>query len=157
MEGIVMNVADLMTKNYLSINPDTPICKIQQLLVRHHLNGLVVTENKDELIGIVTYSDICSKLLPDYDELMQDHSFFFNPEKMEDRLVNIMNLPVKEIMTTKIITTSPDNNAIKAGALMNAKRIKLLPVVENDKLVGIISRTDIAWGLIIKYCKYIPK
>lgn len=152
-----MIVSELMNKNYFSVSPDTPICKVQQLLVRYQLNGLVVTENKDELIGIVTYSDICLKLLPDYDELMQDHSFFLNPEKMEDRLVNIMNLPVKQIMTTKIVTTSPDNNAIKAGALMNAKRIKLLPVVENDKLVGIISRTDIAWGLIMKYCKYFPE
>lgn len=152
-----MKVAELMNKNYLSVSPDTPICKVQQLLVRYHLNDVLVTQNKYELIGIVTYSDICRELLPDYNELMQDHSYFLNHELMEGHLLKIMNLPVKKIMTKKLITTKPDKNVIKAGALMNAKRIKQLPVVENDKLVGIISRTDITWGLMIKYCKHCPE
>ncbi len=149
-----MKVSDLMTKNFLAVGPETPICKIQSLLIRYHLNDVLVTDSENKLLGIVTYSDICCNLLPDYDELMKDSSYFLNPELIEDRLVDIMNLPVKEIMTTNVITTEPDAFAIKAGALMTAKKIKQLPVIDNNRLVGVISRTDITWGLMMKYCNY---
>jgi len=149
-----MKVSDLMTKNFLAVGPETPICKVQSLLIRYHLNDVLVTDSENKLLGIVTYSDICCNLLPDYDELMKDSSYFLNPELIEDRLVDIMNLPVKEIMTTNVITTEPDAFAIKAGALMTAKKIKQLPVIDNNRLVGVISRTDITWGLMMKYCNY---
>ena len=151
-----MKVSDIMTKNYCSVEPETPICKVQSLLIRYHLNDVLVTDSENKLLGIVTFSDICCKLLPDNDELMRDSSYFLNPELIEDRLVDIMNLPVKEVMTTHVITTEPDSFAIKAGALMTAKKIKQLPVIENDKVVGVISRTDITWGLMMKYCKRLP-
>ena len=149
-----MKVSDLMTKNFLAVGPETPICKVQSLLIRYHLNDVLVTDSENKLLGIVTYSDICCNLLPDYDELMKDSSYFLNPELIEDRLVDIMNLPVKEIMTTNVITIEPDAFAIKAGALMTAKKIKQLPVIDNNRLVGVISRTDITWGLMMKYCNY---
>jgi len=76
---------------------------------------------------------------------MKDSSYFLNPELLEDRLVDIMNLPVKQVMITHVITTEPDAFAIKAGALMTAKKIKQLPVIENEQVVGVISRTDITW------------
>lgn len=151
-----MKVSDVMTKNFLAVGPETPIYKVQSLLIRYHLNDLLVTDSENKLLGIVTFSDICCKLLPDYDELMRDSSYFLNPELIEDRLVDIMNLPVKQVMSTHVITTEPDAYAIKAGALMTAKRIKQLPVIENDKVVGVISRTDITWGLMMKYCKRLP-
>lgn len=151
-----MKVSDVMTKHFLAVGPETPICKVQALLIRYHLNDVLVADSENKLLGIVTYGDICCKLLPDYDELMKDNSYFLNPELIEDRLVDIMDLPVKEIMTTNVITTEPDAFSIKAGALMTAKKIKQIPVIENNQLVGVISRTDITWGLMMKYCKRLP-
>ncbi len=151
-----MRVSDVMTKNYVAVGPDTLISKVQSLLIRYHLNDVLITDNENKLLGIVTYSDICCKLLPDYNELMKDRSYFLNPELMEDRLIDIMNLPVKNVMTTHVITTEPDAFAIKVGALMTAKKIKQIPVLENNRLVGVISRTDITWGLLLKYCKMLP-
>jgi len=43
-----MKVTELMTQNYLSISPDTPLCEVQQLLVRYHLNDLVVRQNDND-------------------------------------------------------------------------------------------------------------
>ena len=153
---MLMKVSDVMTKNFLAVGPETPIYKVQSLLIRYHLNDVLVTDAENKLLGIVTFSDICCKLLPDYNEFMKDSSYLLNPELIEDRLADIMHLPVKQAMTTNVITTEPDSFAIKAGALMTAKKIKQLPVVENNRLVGVISRTDITWGLLLKYCKQVP-
>ena len=151
-----MKVSDVMTRNFLAVGPETPIYKVQSLLIRYHLNDVIITDTENKLLGIVTFSNICCKLLPDYDELMKDSSYFLNPELIEERLGDIMNVPVKQVMTTNVITTEPDSFAIKAGALMTAKKIKQLPVIENNRLVGVISRTDITWGLLLKYCKRLP-
>ena len=54
-------------------------------------------------------------------------------------------------MTKNVITVSPDLEALKAGATMTARRVKQLPVVRNHKVIGIISHTDIGWGLMMQY------
>ena len=74
-----------------------------------------------------------------------------DPGLMEERVLDIGNVPVAEIMTKNVITVSPQSHAIKAGALMTARRVKQLPVMEAGKVVGIISYTDIGWGLMLRY------
>jgi CBS domain-containing protein len=56
-------------------------------------------------------------------------------------------------MTREVITASPDLEALQAGATMTARRIKQLPVVQDDKVVGIISHQDIGWGLMMQYAE----
>lgn len=70
---------------------------------------------------------------------------------MEERFRDIVRTPIDEIMTRNVITVSPDLEALKAGAIMNANRIKQLPVVRNHRVIGIISYTDIGWGLMRQY------
>jgi CBS domain-containing protein len=149
-----MKVGELMNPRVLKVGSKTPLREILHLLLRSHLNDLVVVNNKDKLLGIVTYSDLSRKLLPSELELIEHEEYMTTPESMEDRVMNIVNLPVEEIMTRKVITVSPDCNAIKAGAMMDAHHVKQLPVVENQKLVGIISHTDIGWGLMMKYSEH---
>ena len=69
---------------------------------------------------------------------------------MEDRFEDFATVPVGEIMTRKVITVSPDVEALQAGATMTARRIKQLPVVQDHKLIGIISHQDIGWGLMMQ-------
>ena len=56
-------------------------------------------------------------------------------------------------MTKDVITISPDVEAIHAGATMTARRVKQLPVVRDHKVIGIISHTDIGWGLMMQYAE----
>jgi CBS domain-containing protein len=149
-----MKVGELMNPRVLKVGSKTPLQEILHLLLRSHLNDLVVVNNKDKLLGIVTYSDLSRKLLPSELELIEHEEYMTTPESMEDRVMNIVNLPVEEIMTRMVITVSPDCNAIKAGAMMQAHHVKQLPVVENQKVVGILSHTDIGWGLMMKYSEY---
>jgi len=146
-----MKVGELMNPRVLKVGSKTPLREILHLLLRSHLNDLVVVNNKDRLLGIVTYGDLSRRLLPTEAELGEHEEYMTTPESMEDRVMDIVNLPVEEVMTRKVITVSPDCSAIKAGAMMDAHHVKQLPVVEHQKVVGIISRTDIGWGLMMKY------
>jgi CBS domain-containing protein len=72
---------------------------------------------------------------------------------MEGRFRDFVSVPVDEIMTKKVITVSPDLEVLQAGATMTARRLKQLPVVQNHKIMGIISHTDIGWGLMMQYAE----
>jgi CBS domain-containing protein len=146
-----MKVLDLMNPKVITVGPKTPLREILQLMLRYHLNNILVVESEQRLTGIVTYSDISRKLLPTQKELMEHEEYLTTPQLMEDRFRDIASVPVGEIMTRNVITVSPDLEALKAGATMTARRVKQLPVVQNHKVVGVISHTDIGWGLMMQY------
>ena len=142
-----------MSPRVISVGPKTPLCEVLQLMLRYHLNDIVVVDSEEKLVGIVTYPDLSRKLLPTERELMEHEEYMTTPQSMEDRFADIANVPIDEIMTRNVITVSPDLEALKAGATMTANRVKQLPVVRNDKVIGIISHTDIGWGLLRQYAE----
>ena len=146
-----MKVLELMNPKVLTVGPKTPLREILQLMLRYHLNNILVVDSEQRLAGIATYSDLSRKLLPTQKELMEHEEYLAAPQLMEDRFRDIANVPIGEIMTSNVITVSPDLAALKAGATMTAHRVKQLPVVQNHKLMGIISHTDIGWGLMMQY------
>jgi len=150
-----MKVLELMTNTVIAVGPKTPLREILQIMLRRHLNDGLVVDREGTLLGIVTYSDLSRKLLPTEKELIEHEEYMQTPESMEDRVTDIVNVPVDEIMTRKVITVSPDVEVLKAGATMTSHRVKQLPVVSGHKVVGIISHTDIGWGLMMQYAECI--
>jgi CBS domain-containing protein len=146
-----MKVLELMNPKVLTVGPKTPLREILQLMLRYHLNNILVVDSDQRLAGIVTYSDLSRKLLPTQKDLMEHEEYVTTPQLMEDRFRDIASVPVGEIMTRNVITVSPDLEVLRAGATMTARRVKQLPVVQNHKVMGIISHTDIGWGLMMQY------
>ena len=150
-----MKVKDLMTKPAHTILEDTPLRMVNQLMQRYHLNDLIIVNENYEVKGIITYSDLYRLILPTYVEVMEDESIWLLPETVEEKIKNLIDKPVKSVMTKKTFTVSPSELVVKAGAMMSAKKIKQVPVVKDNKLVGILSYRDILWGFLIKNCKYL--
>ena len=148
-----MKVLELMNPKAITVGPKTPLREVLQLMLRYQLNDILVVDSEETLAGIVTYSDLSRKLLPTQKELMEHEEYLTAPQSMEDRFRDFINVPVDEIMTKKVITVSPDLEVLQAGATMTARRIKQLPVVQNHKVMGIISHTDIGWGLMMQYAE----
>ena len=147
-----MKVSDLMAKTPITVSPDAPLRRANQLLHRYHLHAIIVVDDEEKVVGLLTYADLFQKLLPSYDEIMQDQSYWLNFESIEERSRELMPLPVSEVMKTGIKTVSPHVAAVEAGALMNAHHVRQLPVTDNGKLVGVISYEDITWGILMKTC-----
>ena len=149
-----MKVLELMSPRVVSVGPKTPLREVLQLMLRYHLNDILIVDSEQKLAGIVTFPDLSRKLLPTEQELMEHEEYMLDPQSMEDRFTDIASVPVDQIMTKNVIIVSPDLEALKAGATMTAHRVKQLPVVQNHKVVGIISHTDIGWGLMKQYADY---
>ncbi len=147
-----MRVADIMNRRPVTVTPDTILRDVFQLMLRFHLNDVLVTDG-DALLGIITYKDIFRRLLPDYSEVTEETTRWTDPDAVEDRLLVIAKLTARDVMTKRVHTVPPDASAIHAGSMMNARQVKQLPVVDAGRLVGIVSYTDITWGLLARYYK----
>jgi len=148
-----MKVSDLMRTFFLAVPPDTTLKKANELMHQFGSDYVIVTEGK-KLLGMVTYSSLFRQILPSYDEVMQDETYWFNPASIEERAADVSKKKVKEIMVKELIKINPGMLVVEAGALMASKRIKQIPVMDsNDDLVGVISFKDITWGFLIKPIK----
>ncbi len=142
-----------MTKNPLTCTVDTPLRDAVAILRRHHIGGLPVMDG-ETLAGIITESDVIAQLetkklsndlwLPSPLEIIEiPIREYINWEKTKDALRNIGDLPVKKVMTHRVVTVSVDMDIEEAASVMLKEGIARLPVMDGEKLVGILTRADI--------------
>jgi len=137
-----------MTTGITGVKPTTRAGEVMFTLLRFGLNGVAVVDIEDRLLGIVTLSDLRRRLMPSQAELAEHEDYLHRPELMEERFAEVALLPVSNLMVKKVLTVSPEENVLQAAALMNARHIKQMPVVEDGRVIGLISPRDIAWGLL---------
>ena len=120
-----MRIADVLrTKGaaVATITPETSVSGLLNELSLHNIGAMVVV-SADGVVGIVSERDVVRKL--------HEHG------------VELLKLPVSQIMTTMVATCSPTDTVDHLTAVMTTKRVRHIPVVENDRLVGIVSIGDI--------------
>ncbi|MFM2062981.1 MAG: hypothetical protein RLZZ507_2651 [Cyanobacteriota bacterium] len=111
---------DLMSSPVRTIRPETTISEAQRILLRYGHSGLSVVNNQDKLVGIISRRDL---------DIALHHGF--------------SHAPVKGYMTTNLKTITPDTTLPQIESLMVIYDIGRLPVLENENLVGIVTRTDV--------------
>lgn len=113
-----VQISDLMSFPVFTVSSDTPMEKVAALLKEKGCTGLPVVEG-EKLVGVISRRD-------------------FIKVKRESQLKS----PVKAFMSTNIITITPGKSPIQAAKLMTKHDIGRLPVVENERIIGIITRSD---------------
>lgn len=129
-------VQDWMRENPVTITPGATLAEAQELMTEHEVRRLPVVEN-GELVGIITYSDILRQIPPSREEEEADHA-----------AVLLSQRTVGEVMTYSPITISPSATIQEAAERMLEYQVSGLPVVRNNKVVGIITESDIFWLVV---------
>jgi len=128
-----------MTRDVLTIAPETSIAEASELMRRNHIRHLPVTDQDHKLVGIVTDRDIRSAM----------PSILSSEEAVSKERERIVQLKVKDIMTTNVVTISPMNTLEDALLLMQRTRVGAFPVLDpQHRLVGIISVRDLMRAFI---------
>jgi CBS domain-containing protein len=120
-----MRIADVLrTKGgaVATITPETSVSGLLNELSLHNIGAMVVV-SADGVVGIVSERDVVRKL--------HEHG------------TDLLRLPVSEIMTTMVATCTPTDTVDHLTAVMTTKRVRHIPVVENNRLIGIVSIGDI--------------
>ena len=152
-----MEIRDVMTRDPVTITPETPVREAAALMRKHHIGGLPVLSG-DSLVGIVTESDILRLLetgrisddlwLPSPLEVIEvPIREIINWEKTRKALSSIGDTPVQSVMHHPVYTVTPATEIEEAATLMLRHRVARLPVVEDGRVVGIVTRRDIVEGI----------
>jgi len=142
-----MKVAELMKKIVFTVSMDASVKECGGLIQKHNVNGLPVMDG-DQVVGIVTRADIFKSILPTYFEVYINETYLTDIEFIEERISKINELKVKDIMTPNPQTIDQNTPLVKAGSLMILRKVKQMPVIEDGKLVGIITLTDICTNFL---------
>lgn len=119
-----MQVKDLMNPSVVTIEPGSSAALAARLISRHNVGALPVCGEDRRLRGVVTDRDIVLRCIAAEEDPAQT--------------------PVRDIMTRSCTTVSPGDDCREATRLMSLHQVRRLPVVENGKLVGVISLGDVA-------------
>ncbi len=119
-----MKVRDCMCNNVKCVNPNDSVCDCAKLMSNNHIGCIPVCDDSQNIVGIVTDRDIILRSIAcDKD---------------------VKSTPVSEIMTCKICSCTPDTHLNEAQDLMKENQIRRIPVMENNKIVGILTLGDLA-------------
>lgn len=146
-----MLVKEVMETDVITAKPEMTIRKAARLLHKHDLTALPVVDKDDNIIGIVSESDLIYRLatpeLPPHVELLGGVIYLENPFNMKHDLEKMAATTVEQIMTDEVETVTPDSPVENVANLMIHKDINGVPVVDDGKIVGIVTRHDLVDAL----------
>lgn len=132
-----MHVGLIMRKDLVTVPPDTSLVKARDLIKEKMIEHLLVVDKGGKLVGIVSDRDLKQAWASPATTLSAHELNYL-----------LKQLTVESIMIKKIITVTPGTTIERAGLIMQENRISALPVMANDKLVGIITTTDVMGVLL---------
>jgi len=132
-----------MELNSITISRDATYEDVAKTLYTHGISGAPVIDEEGNLLGMVSEKDLFRILYPFYRSYYENPEVYADMESREGKLDEIRGKSVEVYMSREIVTIEPDAPIMRAGAIMLAKQIHRLPVVENGKLIGIITRRRI--------------
>ncbi|MBA7541730.1 Inosine-5'-monophosphate dehydrogenase [subsurface metagenome] len=138
-----MKIKEVMILDLTSVSADTPIKEAVKIMSRQRMVGLPVVDNDQNVIGIITESDIARACLPGYYKELQNPSFIPDFDQFSQQAKKIAHFPVKEFMTREVFTVEEDTSRTEAANLLFRKRLRILPVVRGKKLVGILTPSSL--------------
>jgi CBS domain-containing membrane protein len=138
-------VKDVMTKNVITVKKDTKVSELIEILSKNRISGVPVVDEKNRVVGIVSEADLLFTTKTGKIRGLRDFLKRLIGEEYSTLATPLSgDLKVEDIMTSPVITASPDMDIEEASKILSEKRIKRLPVVdENGKLIGIITRHDL--------------
>lgn len=120
-----MNVKDIMSTDLITVTPETTIGDCARLMRDNHVGSICVTDNDDQLMGILTDRDIVNRVIA---------------EGLDPEAETCDDFCTKD----NLVTCSPNDDLQTVEKLMADNKIRRVPVLENNKCVGIVSLGDIA-------------
>lgn len=139
-----MRAHQIMTRNVMTVTPDTSITEAAAKMLDNHISGLPVVDATGKLVGIVSDGDFVRR-----SEIGTQRrrgrwlQFLIGPGKAASEFVRASGRKVGEVMTLDPITASEDSTLESLVETMETRNIKRLPIMQGDRIAGIVTRTNL--------------
>src|SRR5262249_33664565 len=143
-----MKASDVMTREVVSVRPDSSILEAVRLMLQRRISGLPVTDDGGRLVGIVTEGDFLRRVETGTERKRARWiEFLMGPGKLATEYVHTSGRKVQDVMTPDVRTVGEDAPLEKIVHLMERHHVKRLPVVSGGRVVGIVTRANLVRAL----------
>jgi CBS domain-containing protein len=154
-----MLINEIMVKKVITLKPEDTLKEVVEKFSAHNISGAPVIDEEDKVIGIVSESDILNTLKRNLKEFRMVHLFpemkmiglsfetIPTDKKTEEVIKEVGDIKASDMMTKAMRTVGPKDNINAAIEILSSGKINRIPVVEDEKLVGIVTRGDIIKGM----------
>ena len=143
-----------MTREIITVSPETEIVSAAKILLEKRINGLPVIDSSGRLAGVLCQSDLVAQQknipIPSVFTLLESYVPLTLIKRIDKEVEKIAALKVEQAMTSNPVTVSPETDIADVAKLMVDKKYHTLPVVEGDKVVGIVGKEDVLKTLLPK-------
>ena len=140
----MLTVRDVMSRSVVSVHRRTPLKEVAQALIDNRVSGVPVVDVDGAVVGVVSEADL---LIKEQGAGAIHHRpltrLFGESRESRAQILKVGALNADEAMTAPAITITSDRSIHEAAAIMTAKHVNRLPVVDEGRLVGIVSRADL--------------
>jgi CBS domain-containing protein len=144
-----MQAKDIMSTRVVTVETETPVEKIAELLLKFHISAVPVTDSNNSVVGIVSEGDLMRR--PEMGTDTRRHSWWLNflveRTDLADEFVKSHGTKAGDIMTKSVITVNEDTSIEEIAEILEKNQIKRVPVVREGQLVGLVSRANIVQQL----------
>jgi CBS domain-containing protein len=143
-----MNASDSMTRNVVTVRRGVSIAEAIRLMLGNRVSGLPVLDDEDKVVGILTEGDLLRRSETETERHRPRWlEFLMGPGRIAGEYVGTHGRKVEEIMTSDLVSVTEDTPLDEIVQLMERRRIKQVPVLAGELLLGIVSRTDLLRAL----------
>jgi CBS-domain-containing membrane protein len=143
----MLTAKDIMTKEVVTVKPDTSVEELAKLLVDNEISGVPVVDESGALYGIVTENDLISRNkrlhIPTVVSFLDAAIYLESSKKFEQEVKRVTATKVKDICERKVVTIGEDTPLVDIATVMAEKKVHLLPVVKAGRVVGIVGKRDV--------------
>lgn len=148
----MLQAKDLMTRDVITVSPELPVKDLARLLVKHKISGAPVIDGEENLVGIVTEKDLIesnkSLHLPTVVRLFDAVIYLESEKQFKEDLKKMAASKVADIMVHQVVTIEEETTLREIATIMSEKDKDLLPVIRDDKVVGIVGKEDMVRAMI---------
>jgi CBS domain-containing protein len=148
----MLKVKDIMTRKIITVSPETEVVNAAKILLEKGINGLPVIDASGKLVGVLTQSDLVAQQksipIPTVFTLLESYIPLTLVHRIDKEVEKIAALKVEQAMTPNPVTVGPETDIEDVAKLMVDKKFHTLPVMEGDKVVGIVGKEDVLKTLL---------
>ena len=148
----MLNASDIMTTDVITVTKDTNLQDLAKILYENHINGVPVVDDDGRLIGIICESDLIRKNkklhIPTVVTIFDAVFYLESPKKLEKEIERINATKVEDLYTKEVFTIDEKTEIDEIATFMTQKKVYTIPVVDGDRLVGIIGKADLIRTLV---------
>lgn len=143
----MLTARDIMTKDVITVSPDSEIAHATQLLLEKRVNGLPVVDKSGKLVGILCQSDLIAQQkklpIPSLFTFLDGMINFTSMKMLEKEVQKVTASTVGDVMTPDPVTVWSDTDVETIATLMVERNFHTLPVVDDGALSGVVGKEDI--------------